>query len=830
MKAPPERLGSFYLGAVYNPEKGKTTSELVNYDARDLTTHAVCLGMTGSGKTGLCICLLEEAAIDQVPAIIIDPKGDITNHLLHFPELRPQDFQPWVNLDDARRKGLTKEEYSEFIAETWQKGLKEWGISSDRIVLLRDTVDYTIYTPGSKSGVPVNILSSLNAPPGDFEENAEYIRDTINGLVGALLELSGEKKDPIRSREGVLLSSIFEHYWRDSQDLTLEKLISNIQDPPFNKLGVFDLDTFFPEDKRLELAMSLNSLVASPNFREWLEGESLDIPSMLYTETGKPRHSIFSLAHLTEEERMFFVTLLLENVTNWIRQQPGTTSLRCLLYFDEVFGFMPPVSEPPSKKPLLTLLKQARAFGLGVVLVTQNPVDIDYKGLTNTGTWFIGRMQTERDKDRVLEGLKTAVSEAGGSIDYDYEELIGNLKSRVFLLHNVHEKGPVIFHTRWAMNYLRGPLTRPQISSLMKAYKTKLPQKTTVQPSRIASKLASDYSTERPAIDPDIDQVYINALRESEFQDTLREYIGNNTPEEMRLIYKPHFLAKYNLRFYNKSREIDELESYLGVAPEPDELGEIDWTDLTQIDSRSVSTQPWSKKDVHYDTIPEEFNSTRKIKSLGKKLSNHLYYNSSLVLRSHKNLKLLQRPDESERDFLIRIKEAAREKRDAEIDKLEKKYEKQLDRIEDKIEKMTRDLSSDKAELEERKRDELLGMGETVLGLFMGRRRTSIATTASRRRRMTSRVKREIDDTKEEIEDLRADYEELETELKEQVDEIKEEWEKVTEQVDEYEVKPRKTDVILDSLMIAWVPFYYVSYTDSGMPLNKMVPAHQTLF
>jgi hypothetical protein len=830
MKAPPERLGSFYLGSVYDPNIGKTTGELVNYDARDLTTHAVCLGMTGSGKTGLCVCLLEEAAIDQVPAIIVDPKGDITNHLLHFPELKPQDFQPWVNLDDARRKGLTKEEYAEFISETWRKGLTDWGISSDRITLLKDTVDYTIYTPGSNSGIPVNILSSLKAPPGDFDENSEYIRDTINGLVGALLELSGEKKDPVRSREGILLSSIFEHYWRDQQDLTLEKLITNIQNPPFNKLGVFDLDTFFPEDKRLDLAMALNSLIASPNFREWLQGEPLDIPSILYTETGKPRHSIFYLAHLTEEERMFFVTLLLENVVNWIRQQPGTTSLRGLLYFDEVFGFMPPVSEPPSKKPLLTLLKQARAYGLGVVLVTQNPVDIDYKGLTNTGTWFIGRMQTERDKDRVLEGLRTAISEAGGSTDYDYDELIGSLKSRVFLLHNVHEKGPVIFHTRWAMNYLRGPLTRPQISSLMKEYRKQAVEPIQKQATKLDSKLGKEYFTDPPAIDPDIDQVFIQRLGEPEIHESIKEVTGNTTPEEMKLIYKPSVLAMYNIRFYNKSREIDEIENHLSIAPEPGEMGDIDWGEMTQIDSRSVSSQSYPNNEVHYDTIPDEYNSSRKIQALGKKLSNHLYYNSSLVLRSHKGLKLLQRPDESERDFLIRVNELAREKRDAEIDILEKKYAKQLDRLENKIEKMTRGLGSDKAELEERKRDELVGMGETVLGLFMGRRRTSIATTASRRRRMTSRVKRDIDDTKEEIEDLRDDYEKIEAELKEQVGEIKDEWEKVTEKIDEYEVKPRKTDVIIDSLMIAWVPYYYITYKESGMTLNKIVSAYQTLF
>ncbi|HJX38425.1 MAG TPA: hypothetical protein VJ714_07490, partial [Anaerolineae bacterium] len=465
---PFEKLGAFYLGKEYDLAKGEILDSLVMYDARDLTTHAVCVGMTGSGKTGLCIDLLEEAAIDSVPAILIDPKGDLTNMLLTFPELRPEDFQPWVNVDDARRKEMSVEEYAKSTAETWKKGLADWGEGPERIRMLKESADFSIYTPGSDAGLPVSILASLAAPGLSWDEEQELLREQIQGTVSALLGLAGIEADPIQSREHILLSNIFEHFWRRGEDLDLTRLITAIQSPPVRQIGVFDVDTFFPEKERFGLAMSLNNIIAAPGFQSWLEGEPLDPSSLLYTPEGKPRHSIFYIAHLSDAERMFFVTLLLEQVVTWVRQQSGTTSLRALLYFDEVFGFFPPVAEPPSKRPLLTLLKQARAVGFGVVLTTQNPVDLDYKGLTNAGTWFIGTLQTERDKMRVLDGLESASAEAGGALKrQDLDRIISALRSRVFLLHNVHQDRPVIFQTRWAMSYLRGPLTRTQVRDLM---------------------------------------------------------------------------------------------------------------------------------------------------------------------------------------------------------------------------------------------------------------------------------------------------------------------------------------------------------------------------
>ena len=400
-----EKLGAFYLGREYDLSK-KEAGGLLLYDSKDLVTHGVCVGMTGSGKTGLCIGLLEEAAIDGVPSIVIDPKGDLADLMLTFPELRPEDFRPWVSQEEAAKKGLSVDDFAQQQAEIWKKGLADWGQDPARIQRLKDAADFTIYTPGSNAGLPVSILKSFAAPAPAVRADEEALRDRINTAVTSILGLVGVTADPIQSREHILLSSLFNSVWSAGQDLDLAGLIQQIQKPPFAKVGVLDLESFYPAKDRFELAMLLNNLLAAPTFQTWLEGEALDIGRMLFTSEGRPRVSIFSIAHLSDAERMFFVSLLLNEVLGWVRAQPGTGSLRAIVYMDEIFGFFPPVAEPPSKRPLLTLLKQARAFGVGVLLATQNPVDLDYKGLANAGTWFIGRLQTERDKDRLLEGLE----------------------------------------------------------------------------------------------------------------------------------------------------------------------------------------------------------------------------------------------------------------------------------------------------------------------------------------------------------------------------------------------------------------------------------------
>ncbi|NUR56266.1 MAG: DUF853 family protein, partial [Acidobacteria bacterium] len=356
-----EKLGVFYLGRETDAA-GANPGGLVLYDSRDLLTHAVCVGMTGSGKTGLCLSIVEEAAIDGVPVIAIDPKGDLSNLLLTFPRLAPEDFRPWIDEDEARRAGTTPDAFAAQQAELWRTGLADWGEDGARIERLRAAADFAVYTPGSRAGRPLSILSSFAAPAGAPQAEAEAIAERASATATGVLTLAGADAEP-RGREHTFLSALFAAAWREGRDLDLASLIQQVQSPPFQKIGVLDLDSFYPAKERFELATQLNAVLASPSFEQWLDGEPLDAGALLYGPTGRPRVSIVSIAHLGDAERMFFVSLLLNEVVSWMRTESGTTSLRALIYMDEIAGYFPPVANPPSKAPLLTLLKQARAFG-----------------------------------------------------------------------------------------------------------------------------------------------------------------------------------------------------------------------------------------------------------------------------------------------------------------------------------------------------------------------------------------------------------------------------------------------------------------------------------
>ncbi len=857
MQAPPEKLGSFYLGAEYDLDDGERREEPILYDARDLTTHAVCIGMTGSGKTGLCVGLLEEAALDKVPAILIDPKGDITNLLLQFPDLQPNDFQPWINPDDARRKDQSVEEYAASTAELWQNGLADWGINGERIRATLETANYTIFTPGSDAGVPINIMGSLAAPGLDFDTHAEAIRERIAGTVAALLGLIELKADPVTSREAILLSNIFEHYWRRDEDLDLPKLILAIQKPPMAQLGVFDTDTFFPPDDRFKLAMLFNNLIASPTFQSWLAGEPLDVDRLFYTAEGKPRHSVFYIAHLSESQRMFFVTLLLENLVTWVRRQEGTTSLRALLYFDETFGFFPPTAEPPTKRPLMTLLKQARAFGLGVILVTQNPVDLDYKGLTNAGTWFIGKLQAERDKDRVLSGLKGALAEAGAESKTDYDEIISRLGSRVFLLHNVHEDRPVVFHTRWAQSYLRGPLTRPQVSQLQAergtatAYVAAEPAEqaaAAAEPAEVAASATtpppaaekadtadgpSGYAATPPGMDPGIDQVYLPlVLDDRTAMQVFNQHVGNAEVRSVQVIYDPTVLGAATVAFVDRKEDIEETTHLVMLIEPPVGREKVDWADAELLDTslrdlRDAPPDLAGELGPFFASPPDSVRSSKDLTTLRNDLSDWLYYNQRLPLRQHEELELLQRPDESERDFLVRLQQAARERRDAEVDALEEQYAKKIDAIEDKKAKEERELAEDEAEFAGRQQAEWVGMGESALNFLFGRRSSSYVSSAMTKRRMTAKAKADIDESIAQIAEYEEDIQELNDELQEEIDRITEAWEKVADQVTFQELKPRRTDVQMELMALAWRPSWYIRYNDGYRDRTATIPAHR---
>ncbi len=842
-----EKLGSFFLGNEYDLAARKLTDVPVNYDARDLTTHAICVGMTGSGKTGLCLCLLEDAALDGVPAILIDPKGDITNLLLTFPELQPQDFLPWVNADDARRKGQTTEEYAAKQAQSWRDGLASWGQGPERIRALKDAADFAIYTPGSDAGLPVSMISSFKAPKLDWATEAEGLREQIQGTVSALLGLAGIEADPVRSREHILLATIIENAWRAGEDLDLTKLILSVQKPPFRQVGVFDVDTFYPEKERFGLAMTLNNIIASPSFAAWLTGEPLNIPSLLYTPSGKPRHSIFYIAHLSDAERMFFVTILLEQVISWMRAQPGTTSLRALLYMDEVFGFFPPSANPPSKRPMLTLLKQARAFGLGVMLATQNPVDLDYKGLTNTGTWFIGKLQAERDKARLLDGLEGALSGSGVSTNrQDMDRMISALDTRVFLLHNVHQGGPVVFNTRWAMSYLRGPLTRQQIKDLMADRKAapEAASRPVAGPARSVSTAPAagpaalvapaGLSAQPPVLPPDVPQAFLplTSSKSKALQVIADQVGGQVTPAEQRLVYEPMLLGLATVHFVDRKLGLDESLDYALLLPLTEESRLISWRDARPVDLTLHDLEAEAAPDALFGSeLPQGYNSARTFAGLQTRLVDHLYRSEAYMLAYNRTLKLYATAGESERDFKARCQQVARETRDKAVDTLRDKYTAKFRRLEERLAHEEQRLAEYKSTYKGRILEEgLSGLASVAGFLGIGGSRShslSKLSTAATKRRITSSAKSNIEETAATIARIQAEDAALKEELEQEANALTEQWAKVVDDVEEIKVAPRKTDIKVHTVTLVWTPSWEVTYEDArGRVRTETVPAY----
>ena len=740
-----EKLGSFYLGREYDFFEKKVLDRDVEYDSRDLMTHAVCVGMTGSGKTGLCLSLLEEAAIDGVPAIAIDPKGDLANLLLTFPDLRGSDFEPWVDPAEATRRGKSPTEMASATADLWRKGLADWGQGPERIALFEDSVDRAIYTPGSNAGLPLTVLRSFDAPSPEVLNNSDALRERINSAASGLLALLGLNADPIQSREHILLASLLNDAWTQERDLDIAGLIQGIQRPPFERVGVIDLEGFYPASERTALAMRLNNLLASPTFASWLEGEPLDVKRLLHTPEGKPRLSILSIAHLSESERMFFVTILLNEVLAWARSQPGASSLRAMLYMDEVFGYFPPVANPPSKQPMLTLLKQARAFGLGVMLATQNPVDLDYKGLSNTGTWFLGRLQTERDKARVIEGLEGAAAQTGARLDRaELEQTLAGLGSRVFLMNNVHDDRPVVFHTRWALSYLRGPLTRDQIRNLMQDRGDAAAADDHSQTELVASE---PIGVERPILPADVREWFVRPKLVPQGRD--------------RLVYRPALLGRVKAHYSRSTYDLDHWTDLVYVARLGEELDDDPWRDAVETLDRKLVREDHAESGATFSPAPVELTRARSYSSWAKDLKDFVYRNRPLALFRAKKLGEYSQPGESIADFRVRLGQRCREERDVKVEKLREKYRRKIDSLERQAGAAEHRLEREQAEAQSAQLDGVMSMGAALLGAFLGRKlatrsNVSKVTTSARRISRASRQKGDVARAQEKLDDPAA--------------------------------------------------------------------------
>ncbi len=787
-----EKLGVFYLGREYDAASRKTTDTPILYDAKDLTTHAVCVGMTGSGKTGLCVALLEEAAIDGIPSIVIDPKGDLSNLLLTFPRLDAASFRPWINDDAARQAGVAPDEFAAREAERWKKGLEQWGEGADRIQRLRDAADVVMYTPGSDAARQVSAVSSLNAPTGEASGNADLISERASGVASSVLSLLGIDADPVKSREHILITTILQNEWSAGRSLDLGGLIHLIQNPAIQRVGVMELESFFPQKDRFGLAMTINNLLAAPRFQAWLAGDPIDIDRMLYGENGKPRIAIFSIAHLDDAERMFFVSLLLNEVVAWMRTRSGTQSLRALLYMDEIFGFMPPVENPPSKKPFLTLLKQARAFGLGVVVATQNPVDLDYKALSNTGTWLIGRLQTERDKTRLADGLASA---AGGGVDAgELAKTISSLEPRVFLMHNVHDSHPVLFQSRWALSYLAGPMTREQIRALTKgsAAGASAPAQRTAA-SAAPAPVVSAVSAVAPVLPPEVTQLFAPS------------------PGAGPVTYTPAILGVARLHAMLPDGGT-HTENVVLLAPLSADAPNPDWATAPVASDAPPSTgQPVAN--ASFAPLPAAFAKAGTMAKWSQALTDAVYRTRTVKLFESKRLRLVSKPGESERDFRIRIAETTRSTRDSEVDALRQKYAAKLQTLENQILRAEMAVQREKDQVSSQRMQTAVSVGATLLTAFLGGGRKSAvrssvgrATTAARGFERSAREQGDVNRATESLETLRQRRDALALEVEQAVAELTARLEGGQELLTEKVIRPRKTDIEVVKLALLWMP------------------------
>ena len=850
-----ERLGYFYLGK--RVEAGKVTDDMVLVRGNDLSTHAVIVGMTGSGKTGLGVALIEEALIDGIPVIAIDPKGDLGNLLLTFPDFRADDFRPWVSAAEAAAKGLSVDDYAQQQATQWREGLAEWGQTPDRVTRLIDAADRRIYTPGSTAGTALSMLSSFKAPGPGVAADSELLGDRIEAAVSGLLTLIGIEPDPVASREHVLLANIFRHHWMHGNDVSLETLVAGIQNPPFEQVGLLALEAFFPRSDRFQFTVRLNQLVAAPGFETWLRGEPLDAQRLLFTRDGRPRLSVVSISHLSDAERMFAVTSLLNEIISWMRSQPGTSALRAVLYMDEVFGFLPPVANPPSKKLFLTLLKQARAYGLSTILSTQNPVDLDYKAVSNAGTWFIGRLQTERDKARLLDGMSTV----GQATDLAaLSDTISGLDKRQFVLHSVHERERMVFTTRWVMSYLAGPMTRDQIRQLTAASEAGEIHAPTAasegdrSPVRTAAS-DGDQINGRPPVS-DGDQIRTPAASHddgvgSSTSASEDDRIGSSAsasrassssapaappahggarrgasgskpvlPPSITEVfladpptgasaatYEPVLFGRVRVMISDAKAGVREERLLHFEIDEPANHNDPGWNRAAMAEANAVQLATSPPTGSTFIVPPAALQSPDRFKTWSAALKDYVERTQTVELLTSPSAGLTSEPGESEAAFRIRVRQLGRERRDKELDAVRPKFEKRVRTLEDRLQRATHAIEREAQQAGQAKLNTTIAVGQTLLGALFGRRGSSFsrAGTAARSASRIAKEAADVERAQEKADRVEEELRELREDMEMALEEIRDRYEE-DEAFATTVIRPRPSDVDVLQIGVLWRP------------------------
>jgi len=781
------KKGELYIGRECD------TGEPVLLKASALTTHGVIFGMTGSGKTGLGVNLLEEALLSGIPTLILDPKGDMGNIMLNFPDSNPEDFEPWMDAAKARRKGKTVADLAAREATGHQADLAGDGITAERVRRLRDNAEFRIYTPGSSSGLAMNVLGSLKAPDLDWEDSAEVIRDEIEGLVSSILVLAGISSDPVSGPEHILISTIIETWWRQGKDLDLATLVGQIPKPPFRKLGVFDLEMFFDEKQRMKLALQLNTLLASPSMASWLEGEPLDVESLI-GRIGKTRCAIIYMAHLSETERQFVVTLLLSKVVTWMRSRPGTSELQALVYMDEAFGYVPPSAEPPSKKPILTILKQARAFGVGLVLVTQNPVDLDYKAMSNAGTWIVGRLQTDNDKRRILDGIQ------GGMPDLDAR--ISRLEKHQFLLHSAKKSSQTILERRHSMCFRFGPFTRAQVAELMEPWKEQAGKAPVAAVSAPAPVPGASTVVEAPAIE--IAPTVAEGI-EVAYLDPAAPWAADVGADPTGTCLAPSAAVTLQLLYDDTNAGVNHKENYEAVIFPLDGLVNVE--DVRSVDHDDRDFRPEPPAGASYRLPDVKLQNKTFWTSLQSELKSYLIANRSIEIWKCPDLKLYSRVGENREDFQARCRKAAHEAADLEVSKLRDQYAKRIDRVQDQISSADARVRELQVDASTRTRTEVMsGVGDLLGAILGGRMRSSTLSKAASRRAASQKARVRLSTAEEKLSAKQQDLADLERELQEALVDIQTKHEAMAASIETVEIGLEKSDIRVTDAKLVWIP------------------------
>jgi DNA helicase HerA-like ATPase len=759
------------------------SGETLTFKSDRLTTHGVVVGMTGSGKTGLCLVLLEELVAAGVPVLAIDPKGDLGNLGLVFPGLAPEDFAPWVGDEDPRT-----------VAESWRAGLERAGIGSDRVRQLRERLSMRVYTPGSTAGIPIDLLSLLDAPPEDVRNDPESRTTMVAAAVSGLLGLVGRPSDPVKDPAHVVLSHLVDEKWREGEGVDLSTLVLQLVDPPFEKVGLFPVDTFFDPDARMELAMRFNALLSAPSFASWRTGEALDLDERLAESDRRTPVSVFNVAHLQDAQRQFFISLLLSRLLAWSRRQPGTSRLRGLVFFDEVSGYLPPYPHnPATKAPLLTLMKQARAVGLGVVLSTQNPVDLDYKALSNAGTWAIGRLSTRQDRDRLLKGI-----EADG-----LDATVAGLAKRQFVLHQVGRGAPATFSSRHAMCYLRGPLTQVEVGSLNALFGVRYEadaerSKGEGGPSGVAGEAGLSVAPTVSGVDVAFldPRVVFSARMEGRF-----EAFAEPARDDGTVLHRPALFARLRLRF-DETRRGFVLDEELTRLWFP--LGENGHDEPLPVRLEPEDLRSSPPPESVFAPLPGWCDEPGELKRLREDVVDSVHRSEARGQFVNPELKLYARSDESRADFEARCEAAVEAAIDAEAAKLNTRFEKKAERVQDQIERKQAQLVEHQGVVRSHQMEEVVNLGATILSFFGGRKRS--LTTAVSKRRQSSRAQAKVGRLESDVAELQEEAIDLEEELEAALQDIRIAHRAALDATEVREVGLEKSDIDVVSFGLMWVP------------------------